>query len=108
MDNIKYIHYGSNSFDTTNFHPIKDIPFYTKPEGSFWASRANENFSWKDRCEKLQYRLEKLDEYFQFTIAPEANIIEIHSCEDLKLIPQASFLAAMYIGSLYFRKHRLV
>lgn len=31
MENIKYIHYGSNSFDPTEFQPIKNIPFYTKP-----------------------------------------------------------------------------
>ena len=97
MENIKYIHYGSNSFDPIKFHPIKNIPFYTKPEGGFWANRANERFGWKDWCEKQQYHTEKLEESFQFTVASEANIIEIHSCEDLKLIPQASLLTSMYI-----------
>ena len=97
MQDIKYIHYGSNSFDPIKFHPIKNVPFYTKPEGGLWASRTNTDFGWKDWCKKRQYHTEKLEESFQFTVAPEANIIEIHSCEDLKLIPQASLLTTMYI-----------
>lgn len=79
------------------YYHIKNVPFYTKPEGGFWDSKANEHFGWKDWCKTWQYHTEKLEEYFQFTVAPEANTIEIHSCEDLKLIPQASLLTAMYI-----------
>ena len=53
MQDIKYIHYGSNSFDPIKFHPIKNVPFYTKPEGGLWASRTNTDFGWKDWCKKV-------------------------------------------------------
>ena len=61
-----------------------------KPYGCFWGSRLVTDYGWIAWCEDNDFELESLKSNFQFTLAPDAKIIEIRNLEDLKQLPLIS------------------
>lgn len=83
----KYIHYGSNQFNKDKFQEIKNMEM-NKPQGGLWASNTESKYGWKDWCLDNDFYIEKLDNYYEFTLSNTAKILEIHSVSDLIKIPQ--------------------
>lgn len=83
----KYIHYGNDHFEPAYFSPIQNVDNWTKPTGGLWASSVDALFGWKDWCECEDYRECDLNKSFTFTLKENANVIYIHSIDDLKDLP---------------------
>ena len=94
---IEYIHYGSKKFDVKRFSPIKNIPEFTKPAGGLWASRKNAKYGWKEWNEDEEFMLCLKENSFCFSLE-DAQILEIHSVEDLVLLPVQESKAAFVTG----------
>lgn len=88
--NIRYVHCGSNKFRPELVYPARNHEFLPKPYGCFWGSRLVTDYGWIAWCEDNDFELERLKSNFQFTLAPDANIIEIRNLEDLKQLPLIS------------------
>lgn len=88
-DKQVYIHYGDYCFRTPQ--PIKNIGYFTKPQGGLWASRKNGELTWKDWCEAKKFRLDSLNESFEFTLKDNARILTLNDEEQLTDLP-VSFL----------------
>lgn len=89
----EYIHYGSEHFDREKFIPISNNHCWTKPFGGLWASRVDTEYGWRDWCEKEEFDCCNFSLYFKFRLKPEANILEIHSGEDLEKLPKLISIA---------------
>ena len=85
---VEYIHYGHNKFDLSQFKPIRNEKFMNKPYGGLWASRTDAKYGWKDWNEHEQFRVCSEENSFKFVLSENANVLEIHSREDLDKIPQ--------------------
>lgn len=83
----KYIHYGSDHFEPEYFSPIQNEDNWAKPTGGLWASDVDALFSWKEWCECEDYEYCNLTKSFSFTLREDANVLHIHSIEDLKDLP---------------------
>lgn len=85
-----YRHYGSSEFNFellyTSFNEcdstFKNINF--KPVNCLWSSPFDSKLNWKDWCIQEEFRLDSLEEYFDFTLKDSANIYKINSIEDLR------------------------
>lgn len=83
-----YIHYGHTTFDKNIFHPIHNIPMRNKPTGGVWASRIDAVFGWRELNEYEFYKDCDKEISFQFTLKSNANIIELHSSNDVDQLLQ--------------------
>ena len=78
----RYIHYGSNEYDSDRFVPVQNVSGRNKPMGGIWASHVNAVFGWKDFCVGNDFCVEELKESFKFLIDSSANVVEIHTHKD--------------------------
>lgn len=85
---MRYIHYGHDSFSRESFTPIENLARWIKPKGGLWGSRPDSEFNWKQWCIDNNYRLERLSEYFYFTLTPDAKILELRAIDDLAALPK--------------------
>lgn len=81
-----YIHYGHDKFRVPD--PIKNIRFFTKPEGGLWASRKYYEFGWKDWCGNEEFHLDTFDKSFEFTLKDNANVLVLNNRDQLDDLPQ--------------------
>ena len=84
-DKQVYIHYGDYYFRTPQ--PIKNLEYFTKPRGGLWASRKNGELTWRDWCEAEEFRLDSLNESFEFTLKDDARILTLNDEEQLTDLP---------------------
>ncbi len=85
MNNNRYIHFGSNHYDKQRLERAvtsdKKYRRLDKPNG-LWASPIDAKYGWKEWCENEEFRLEGLEESFEFTLSPEAKILRIEKLSD--------------------------
>ncbi len=74
----KYIHYGSNHFDSLIFEEITNQTYSNKPNGGLWASPVDSVYGWKDWCKGNNYKIENLDRSFEFTLADDARVLYLN------------------------------
>jgi len=84
-----YIHYGASKYDPNKFNPIRSNPVLLKPDGGLWASPIGAKLGWKDWYEGNDFRVERLEDSFQFTLSSNANIINLYSADQLHNLPKA-------------------
>ena len=89
-----YIHYGHNKFRVPD--PIKNVGFFTKPEGGLWASRKGDEIGWKNWCENEEFHLNKLDQSFELTLKDSANILVLKDREQLDYLPGLNYDGYFY------------
>lgn len=77
-----YRHYGSSKFVPEKMN-TNITNRWIKPGGGLWASPIDSSRGWKDFCEDEQFKLESLDEYFDFMLNPSAKIYQIKCLKDL-------------------------
>lgn len=82
----KYIHYGSSSFDRSQFSPVCNEMFM-KPSGGFWASPADAQRSWKDFVINSELKRD-LALFFSFRLAENARVLHLSRYEDLESLPK--------------------
>ena len=92
-----YIHYGSSKFYP--FFPVRNNPYFTKPEGGLWASPVDAPLSWEKWCRREHQQLESLKEYFKFTLTEDAKILHLYSANQLNELPQIDFSGNIPISS---------
>lgn len=83
----EYVHYGHKKFLKKYFQPIRNSGFFPKPNGGFWASRSDAGYGWKDWNEVNKWAECSEDNCFKFYISDDANVLTIHSSDDLKDLP---------------------
>ena len=90
----KYIHYGSDYFEPSEFDQIENYNgIMGKPFGGLWASPVDSpNMSWKDFCKSNNFELSKLKHSFTFEIVDSANILLINSDKDVHFLLEDSEL----------------
>ena len=98
-----YIHYGSQDFDENRFIKIHNREFSNKPIGGLWASPSDADLSWKDWCEREEFREYKEDEYFKFKLRDNARVLEIKNKEDVDNLPKLD-TSIVNIVSIDFEK----
>ena len=88
MDNITYIHYGSDHFYPEYFTPVRNGGFGTKPlQGTgLWGSRIDDEYGWKSWCRRNHFKLESLDKHFLFQL-PDSNILTLTDPSQLTNLP---------------------
>lgn len=87
---MRYIHYGSRTFDSMKWEPIRNAPFergFTKPAGGLWASPVDAEFGWADWCQSRDQFLDGLAESFEFELSENAKVLKITSKEMVKSLP---------------------
>ena len=82
----EYIHYGSKELH--KIKPIKNRPYFPKPEGGLWASPVDAPFGWKEWCEREHFRENSEDNSFKFVVKDESKIIHIRDVKDLEKLPK--------------------
>lgn len=82
-----YIHYGSNKFEKELFMSIVNRNMINKPFGGLWASDIKADQPWEKWCIDNDFRIDKLDKNFKFTLDDSANIVEWTAKADLKQVP---------------------
>lgn len=85
---VEYIHYGHKTFDKSRFSPVRNVEYRNKPYGGLWASRICAKYGWKEWNNDEQFRECNAKNSFKFALSEDANVLEIHSCEDLRKIHQ--------------------
>ena len=86
---VEYVHYGSSSFDESQFSPVRNEMF-TKPSGGFWASSGNAQMGWVQFV--LRARLQRdLTISFSFRLSPETKVLHLRKYEDLEFLPKIDF-----------------
>lgn len=85
---MKYVHYGHSAFSKELFSPISNQPFWIKPIGGLWGSMPDSEYSWKARCIETDFHTEKLNQYFYFTVTPNARVLRIRKSSDLDPLPK--------------------
>ena len=85
-DKVTYIHYGHNKFRIPD--PIKNLDYFDKPRGGLWASRKDDEFGWKDWCEREEFHLESFNQCFEFTLKNSARILVLDCLDQLDSLPQ--------------------
>lgn len=87
MENkIRYIHYGDYVYRTPN--PITNKAHWVKPHGGLWASRKDGDFTWKDWCEREEFRTDTFHEFFEFTLKDGARVLTLSKIEQLNDLPK--------------------
>lgn len=84
-----YIHYGHDEF--VHPDPIRNRDYFTKPKGGLWASRKDDEFGWKDWCEREDFRLDSFDRSFEFTLKDSANVLVLNNRDQLDFLPQIKY-----------------
>lgn len=86
---VVYVHFGTTRFDSNHFIPVKNSRYHIKPAGhtGLWASRENDAYGWDVWCRRNDYKVEKLEKSFRFTL-PDANILAISEPDDLIPLPK--------------------
>lgn len=79
----KYIHYGSDHFDLSQFDPIFNDVGINKPRGGFWASPVATEHGWADWCEAERFCLKNLETHFEFNIRNDAKILYIRNKSEM-------------------------
>ncbi len=69
----------------SKFEEVKNDNF-NKPLGGMWSSPVNSNYGWIDFCKNEEFRLESLNEHFEFKI--DGTIYTIDTVEDLYRCPK--------------------
>lgn len=82
-----YIHYGSDKFEKELFMSIVNRNMINKPFGGLWASDIKADQPWEKWCIDNDFRIDKLDKNFKFTLDDSANIVEWTAKADLKQVP---------------------
>ena len=82
-----YIHYGSDKFEKELFMSIVNRNMINKPFGGLWASDIKADQPWEKWCIDNDFRIDKLDKNFKFTLDDSANIVEWTAKADLKRVP---------------------
>ena len=81
----EYVHYGDDTFrkDKVQQHTGR-FGFGNKPDFGLWASPVKPEYrGWADWCVNEEFMIDKLDDYFKFTLTPEAKILEVRKPSDL-------------------------
>jgi len=77
-----YIHYGSNHFNRKmlkrNVERGGSESFLNKPKNSLWGSPIESKNSWKNFCEREEFRLDTLKFYFKFKLNSSAKVLIIN------------------------------
>lgn len=85
-----YIHYGHDEFHLPD--PIRNIGYFTKPNGGLWASRKDDELGWKNWCENEEFRLyafdKSFDKSFEFILKDNANVLVLNDRDQLDDLPQ--------------------
>lgn len=84
----RYIHYGHSSFDRNLFIPIRNQERWVKPHGGLWASSVDAGYGWKDWCISNGFKIERLVEYFEFTLSDDTRVLHIYDVAQLSELPQ--------------------
>ncbi len=87
---VVYVHYGASHFDPARFVPAKNTKhFNNKPvcHTGLWASRENDEYGWEAWCRKNDFKVERLDTFFRFTLTG-AHILTISEPVDLIPLPK--------------------
>lgn len=82
-----YIHYGNDEYKpelVTRVTPRGEYYLECKPPIGLWASPEECDLPWKTWCEGEEYKLERLEESFKFTIKDDAKILNVHSLSDIE------------------------
>ena len=83
-----YVHYGSERFDLSRFEKIVNRGTWNKPSGGLWASPVNAELSWQEWCKGEEFRLDRLNTNFLFTLDPTAKVCHLYTGKDLDLLPE--------------------
>ena len=89
MNDIIYIHYGSDKFDRSKFktfNPLVGLEGGLNKPGhgiGLWACRIDADLGWKDWCEAGDIHVEKLEHSFKFTLDKGAKILTVRSNADI-------------------------
>ena len=84
----RYIHHGSDEFEPSRVKPIKNLKYFSKPEGGLWGSPADSKYGWENWCLVEDFRLDKLKKSFEFVLESGSNLLEINSVIDLLKLPK--------------------
>lgn len=79
----KYIHYGDTEFKLDRFDPIANRICFNKPDGGLWASPCDLEYNWHEWCICNDFRTDRLNDYFIFTIKDDARVLTIENHNDL-------------------------
>lgn len=83
-----YRHYGSNKFNKDEFINVFNTPYSNKPSGGLWSCPTIDvDISWNEWSKSNDFRLDKLEEYFDFTLSEDAKVLEIKDIKDLANLP---------------------
>ena len=87
LEEMTFIHYGSNSFDEEMFCEICNVTFRNKPFGGLWSSPEG-YYTWKEWCEGNSFHLDRLKESFRFKLKPNAKVLVLYNAKDLESLPR--------------------
>lgn len=84
-------HIGSNELHP--IPPVKNVPYWNKPEGGLWVSPIGSGYTWRNWCIDEGYSLGSLKFCFKLDINVD-NLLVIDSFEDLhnKIVEQGLML----------------
>ena len=102
-----YIHYGAKSYDPDKVKPIENIPYFSKPNGGFWASPIDAQWGWIDWCRAEDFRYYEDNEFFKFTLKDNAKVLHIYSIKDLEDLPKINQEEQFSLNSVYLDFEKL-
>lgn len=82
---MEYVNYSREGFNKKLFNEISNDN-WIKPHGGLWACRADSTYQWIDWCKDSDFRLDKYKVPFMFELEDTANILQIKTPEDFKLL----------------------
>ena len=88
MEKQKYIHYGHKEFSLDRFNPIVNCEHFPKPTGGLWASNVDATFTWRDWCERENFRECDPENSFTFTLRDHARVLRIADVKQLGDLPK--------------------
>ncbi len=86
--NVVFVHYGSTEFDMDVFERAYTRSFDVKPESGFWASPLDSQNSWDRWCKSEHFRLNHPNIRCEFTVTPEAKILQVSTLDDIAFMLQ--------------------
>lgn len=91
QEKVVYIHYGTDVFDPAQFIPVRNCDWMakTEPGTGFWASREDDPLGWANWCRDNHYLEADSLPWFRFTLADNANVLELISPDQLEMLPKA-------------------
>ena len=104
-----YQSYGIGKYDRNKVKPIvnrRDIA-KNKPTGGLWASPVGAKFDWRAYNKQEVYRVYDDDDYFEFTIKPNARVLKLKTEDDIKKLPMQwdnpsmKSIASRYKGTIW-------